>query len=176
MKLLAELREGLGISWDAVRANKMRSTLATLGIVIGIVTVTLMGAAINGLNQSFINSISSLGADVFHVARYNWMFDFSYDDWIKMQRRRPPIRLKDAEMLAKQLTLAAAVAPKMRGWEPVKYKTRSANLVQIIGTSDAYLQTSGVNVAEGRFLNAADAEGGQPVCVIGSDVATNLFR
>ena len=176
MKFLAEIREGLGISWDAVRANKMRSALATIGIVIGIVTVTLMGAAINGLNQSFINSISSLGADVFHVARYNWMFDFSYDEWIKMQRRRPPIRLKDAETLAKQLTLAAAVAPKMRGWEPVKYKTRSANLVRIIGTTDAYLQTSGVNVAEGRFLTAADAEGGQPVCVIGSDVATNLFR
>ena len=114
MKFLAEIREGLGISWDAIRANKMRSALATLGIVIGIVTVTLMGAAINGLNQAFINSISSLGADVFHVARYNWMFNFSYDDWIKMQRRRPPIRLKDAEALAKQLTLAAAVAPKMR--------------------------------------------------------------
>jgi len=138
MRFLSELREGLGISWDAVRANKMRSTLATLGIVIGIVTVTLMGAAINGLNQSFINSISSLGADVFHVARYNWMFEFSYDEWIKMQRRRPPLRLKDAEALAKQLTLAAAVAPKMVGWEPVKYKTRSANLV--IGTTDAYLQ------------------------------------
>jgi putative ABC transport system permease protein len=176
MKFLAEIREGLGISWGAIRANKMRSALATLGIVIGIVTVTLMGAAINGLNQSFINSISSLGADVFHVARYDWMFHFSYDDWIKMQRRRQPIRLKDAETLAKQLTLSSAVAPKMRGWEPVKYKTRSANLVRIIGTTDAYLQTSGVNVAEGRFLTAADAEGGQPVCVIGSDVATNLFR
>ena len=113
MKLLAELREGLGISWDAVRANKMRSALATLGIIIGIVTVTLMGAAINGLNQSFINSISSLGADVFHVARFNWMFEFSYDDWIKMQRRRQPIRLKDAETLAKQLTLSSPPRPKM---------------------------------------------------------------
>jgi putative ABC transport system permease protein len=176
MKFLAELREGLGISWGAIRANKMRSTLATLGIVIGIVTVTLMGAAINGLNQAFINSISSIGADVFHVARYNWMFDFSADDWLKMRRRRQPIWLKDAETLAKQLTLAVAVAPKMRSWEPVKYKTRSANLVRIIGTTDAYLQINGVNVAEGRFLSAADAEGGQPVCVIGSDVATNLFR
>jgi putative ABC transport system permease protein len=176
MKFFAEIREGLGISWGAIRANKMRSTLATLGIVIGIVTVTLMGAAINGLNQAFINSISALGADVFHVARYNWMFEFSADDWLKMRRRRPPIWLKDAETLAKQLTLASAVAPKMRGWEPVKYKTRSANLVRIIGTTDAYLQISGVNVAEGRFLTAADTEGGQPVCVIGSDVATNLFR
>jgi putative ABC transport system permease protein len=176
MKLLAEIREGLGISWGAIWANKMRSALATLGIVIGIVTVTLMGAAINGLNQAFINGISSLGADVFHVARYDWMFHFSYDDWIKMQRRRPPIRLKDAETLAKQLTLAAAVAPKMRSYRMVEYKTRSASLIRIIGTSDVYLQTSGVNVAQGRFLTAADAEGGQPVCVIGSDVATNLFR
>ena len=65
MKFFAELREGLGISWGAIRANKMRSTLATIGIVIGIVTVTLMGAAINGLNQAFIKSISALGADVF---------------------------------------------------------------------------------------------------------------
>ena len=85
MNFFAELREGLGISWDAIRANKMRSALATLGIVIGIVTVTLMGAAINGLNRAFIKSISSLGADVFHVARYNWLFDFSYDEWLKMQ-------------------------------------------------------------------------------------------
>jgi putative ABC transport system permease protein len=110
------------------------------------------------------------------VARYNWMFEFSYDDWLKMQRRRQPIRLKDAETLAKQLTLAAAVAPKMRSYRMVEYKTRSASLVKIIGTTDTYLQINGVGVAQGRFLTAADAEGGQPICVIGSDVATNLFR
>ena len=68
MKFLAEISEGLGISWNALRANKMRSVLTTLGIVIGIVTVTLMGAAINGLNQAFIKSISALGADVFYVS------------------------------------------------------------------------------------------------------------
>jgi putative ABC transport system permease protein len=176
MKFFAEIREGLGISLDAIRANKMRSALATLGIVIGIVTVTLMGAAINGLDQAFIKSISSLGADVFYVSRYDWLFSGSYDDWLKNLRRHPPIRLKDAEALAKQLTLAAAVAPEVDDNESVKYKTRSASTVQIIGTTEAYLQTSGVGVAQGRFLTAADAEGGQPVCVIGSDVATNLFR
>jgi putative ABC transport system permease protein len=100
----------------------------------------------------------------------------SYDNWIKLQRRRPPIRLPEAEALARQLTLATAVAPEIDDFEAVKYRARSANLVQIIGTTEAYLQTSGVNVAQGRFLTAADAEGGQPVCVIGSDVATNLFR
>ncbi len=176
MKFLSELREGLGISWGAIRANKMRSTLATIGIVIGIVTVTLMGAAINGLNQAFIKSISALGADVFYVSRNNWWSNDSYDTWLKNARRRPPIRLKEAEALAQQLTLADAVAPEEDDSRTVKYKTRSASFVNIVGTTEAYLKTSGVGVAQGRFLTTADNEGSQPVVVIGSDVATNLFR
>ena len=174
MNLFFELRESLGISWAALRANKLRSVLATLGIVIGILTVTLMGAAINGLNQAFIRNVSALGANVFYVSRYKW-FNNSYEDWMNM-RRRPQITLAEAEKLARLLPLAQAVAPEADDDGPVKYKNRSADSVAIIGTTEAYLQTSGVDVADGRFLTAADAEGTQPICVIGSDVATNLFR
>jgi putative ABC transport system permease protein len=174
MKFVAEITEGLGISWNALRANKMRSVLATLGIVIGIVTVTLMGAAINGLDQAFIRNVSALGADVFYVSRFKW-FNDSYEDWLST-RKRPQISVTEADALARQLTLADAVAPTVDNGDSVKYKTRSASSVDIIGTTEAYLQTSGVDVADGRFLTAADAQGGQPVCVIGNDVATNLFR
>ena len=52
MNFFTELKEGLAISWSAIRANKMRSILTTLGIVIGIVTVTLMGTAIEGVRLS----------------------------------------------------------------------------------------------------------------------------
>jgi putative ABC transport system permease protein len=174
MKFVAEIREGLGISWNALRANKLRSVLATLGIVIGVLTVTLMGAAINGLNQAFIRNVSALGADVFYVSRYKW-FNDSYEDWLDT-RKRPQISLAEAEALARQLTLADAVAPADDDEDSVKYKNRSASSVDIVGTTEAYLQTSGVDVAQGRFLTAADAQGGQPVCIIGNDVATNLFR
>jgi putative ABC transport system permease protein len=78
--------------------------------------------------------------------------------------------------VARLLTLAQAVAPTADDQDTVKYKTRSADSVSIIGTTDAYLQTSGVDVADGRFLTAADAAGTQPICIIGNDVATNLFR
>jgi putative ABC transport system permease protein len=174
MNFLAEIREGLGISWAALRANKMRSVLATLGIVIGILTVTLMGAAINGLNQAFIRNVSSLGANVFYVSRNKW-FNNSYADWLSM-RRRPPITFADSENAARLLTTAQAVAPVAYDEDPVKYGTRSADSVEIIGTTEAYLQTSGFDVEQGRFLTTADAGGTQPVCVIGNDVATNLFR
>jgi putative ABC transport system permease protein len=174
MNLLAEIREGFGISWNAIRANKMRSVLTTLGIVIGIVTVTLMGTAIEGLNRSFLKSISSLGADVFYVQRNNWM-THTYEDWLKQQKRRK-IRMPEVEALARQLTLASAVAPTADDDGSVKYKNRSASAVTILGTTEDYLLTSGVGVEQGRFISTADAAGGRPVCVLGSEVATNLFR
>ena len=66
-----ELVEGLRIAWDATRANKMRAGLTTLGIVIGIVTVTLMGTAIQGLRRGFSQSISALGSDVLYLERFD---------------------------------------------------------------------------------------------------------
>ena len=60
MYFLTELKEGLAISFRAIRANKMRSVLTTLGIVIGIVSVTLMATAIEGVNRAFdaMNALS----------------------------------------------------------------------------------------------------------------------
>src|SRR5689334_3189676 len=120
MNLLAELKEGLGISWSAIRANKMRSILTTLGIVIGIVTVTLMGSAITGLDRAFLRNISTIGADVFYVERFDWFVN-SHEAWMKMQKRSR-ITLAQANSLREILTLAKAVAPVADSEETVRYK------------------------------------------------------
>ena len=174
MNFPTELREGLGISWSAIRGNKLRSILTTLGIVIGIVTVTLMGTAIEGLNRAFLKNVSSIGADVFYVERFDW-FGGSENAWRKMQKRRK-FTLAQAETLEKQLTLARAVAPVAFSDEAVKYQKRRSGSVRIIGTTDQYVFTSSVAVAAGRFLSTGEAEGGRPVCVLGAEVATNLFQ
>src|SRR2546427_1331977 len=109
MNFGTELKEGFFISWAALRANKLRSALTTLGIVIGIVTVTLMGTAIEGLNSAFLKSISMLGADEFYVQRNQWLNN-NQSDWLKSQKRRP-ITLAEADALGGQLTLSSAVAP-----------------------------------------------------------------
>jgi len=173
MKVLTEFREGVGISWDAIRANKLRSGLTMLGIIIGVATVTLMGATITGLDRAFLKNISALGADVFYVQRHNWLTR-DLGDWLKQQKRRQ-IEVADAESLPGQLTLAAAVAPMVDDLAPVKYKNRSANDVTVVGTTENYLFTSGVEVAQGRFMSLIDAAGGRPVCILGDQVATNLF-
>src|SRR5215471_12979539 len=102
MTLLTELKEGLGISWSAIRANKLRSALTTLGIIIGIVTVTLMGTAIEGLNRAFLKSVSFIGADVLYVQRFNW-FTHTHEEWMKAKKRRP-ITLTQASAVERQLS------------------------------------------------------------------------
>src|SRR5471032_51685 len=109
MNFLTELREGLLIAWSAIRANKMRSVLTTLGIVIGIVSVTLMGTAIEGLNNAFLKRISYIGADVLYVSRQKW-WNNSEADYLKMQKR-PQITLGQIHELQEKYTLASAIAP-----------------------------------------------------------------
>jgi putative ABC transport system permease protein len=173
VNFLTEIKEGLSIAWDAIRANKMRSVLTTLGIVIGIVTVTLMGTAIDGMNRAFHKSVSIIGADMFYVNRIGWFIN-SEAEWIKASKRRI-ITLDQVKAVARQMTLARAVAPQVVMGQGVQYKDKSASRVMIIGSTDQCLLTEGLSVAQGRFITEAEAEGGRPVCVIGNDVATNLF-
>jgi len=173
MKIGAEIVEGIRIAGGAIRGNKLRSILATLGIVIGIVTVTLMGTAIAGLNNAFLGSISSLGTDVLHVSRFSWFIN-SHSEWMKAQSRRE-ITLDQVKSLEEQMTLARAVAPFTEYRASVRYKDRSSRSVYVIGTSEKFQLTANVNLAQGRFLLEAEVSGGRPVCVIGSGVASNLF-
>jgi putative ABC transport system permease protein len=173
MNLFTELREGLSIAWSAIRANKLRSILTTLGIVIGIVTVTLMGTAIEGLDRAFVNSISFIGADVLYIQRGEWA-NHSYAQWMEEQKRRP-LMIEHAVALEKDLTLASAVTPVCFTMRSLQYGKRGAGGVTIIGSTENLLLTGAVSMSEGRFMTPAEAEGGRPVCVIGSEVATNLF-
>lgn len=174
MQFLIELQEGLRIAWDAVRANKLRAGLTTLGIVVGIVTVTLMGTAIQGIGRGFRQSISVLGTDVLYVQRFDWFIN-SHEEWLRQQRRRE-ITWAQFKALERQLTLARAVAPFVDIRETVKYNKRSASGVTIIGTTDQFLLTGGIGIADGRFMTAEEAEGGRPVCIVGAQTATNLFK
>ncbi|MEP6662522.1 MAG: ABC transporter permease [Verrucomicrobiota bacterium] len=173
MNFFVELKEGLAIAWDAILANKLRSVLTTLGIVIGIVTVTLMGTALDAMNRAFHKSISIIGADTLFVQRVNWMAH-SEEEWLAFMKRRE-ITWQQAKAVEKQMTLVRAVAPVGGLIQSVSYQSRSARGVSIIGTTDQFLITSGFTIGVGRFMTPMETDAGRPVCVIGTDVATNLF-
>ena len=152
----------------------MRSILTTLGIVIGIVTVTLMGTAIEGLNSAFLKTSPSSAPmcfmSVVSIGSLN-----TEEEWRQMEKRRP-ITLPQVHELERVLTLARALAPTVDFEASVEYQRRNSSNVRIVATTEQFLQTSSTSVSDGRFFPATEAQGGRPVCVIGCDVATNLFK
>ena len=109
MNLLVEFQEGARIAWDALRANKLRSGLTTFGIVIGIVTVSLMATALEELDRTFRDAISFLGTDVLYVDQREWFID-SDQKWDAVQKR-PKITLAQVRALERDLGMVRGVAP-----------------------------------------------------------------
>lgn len=171
MNFINEITEGLSIAFNAIRANKMRSILTTLGIVIGIVSVTLMATAIEGVDRKFEESASAFGANVLYIQKYPWV---THEDWWKY-RNRKDITLNIASEIEKQATLIEAVAPSISTIRPAQYGDKVITNTFITGTTNQYISASGSTVKEGRFFSQEESNGGRPVCVIGANVAENLF-
>ncbi|MEK7670131.1 MAG: ABC transporter permease, partial [Bacteroidota bacterium] len=155
---LDELREGFSIAFGAIRANKMRSALTTLGIVIGIVSVTLMGTAIEGLNRAFNKSIAAIGADVLYVQKHPWG---GGQNWWEIRNRRD-IRIQQARVVKKSAELVKSVSPAVFSARNVVYGQRYIESVLLVGSDADLIETSTVTIAYGRFFTTLEAEGGRP--------------
>ncbi len=171
MKLLSEFTEGVGISAHAILANKLRSTLTTLGIVIGIVTVSLMAMAINGMEQAFMRSVSALGADVFYIEKYPWE---RVEAFWKIKNRRD-FEVSDGKKILAESSHALAVSVETSANLPVRYKDRSADRVWVVGNNEQSALVRQLIVKEGRFFSEAEVSGARPVCVLGWETADKLF-
>ncbi|MBX3008275.1 MAG: ABC transporter permease [Melioribacteraceae bacterium] len=167
-----EFREVVSISFRAIRANKMRSILTTLGIIIGIVAVTTMSTAIVGLREAFVSSISSLGSDVLYVDKFPWA---TMGDWNKF-RNRKNITYSQYTRLREMLKNYEAMAPNKRSFGAnVKRKEKSVSSTMVYGTNEEYEKTSQMSLEKGRFFTESDANAGRRFCIIGKDIENELF-
>jgi putative ABC transport system permease protein len=174
MNLLSEIKEGTRISWEAIRGNLLRSVLTTLGIVIGIVTVTLMATAMEGLNGAFRDAISFLGTDVLYVDTREWFID-SDKKWETVAKRQK-ITLTQVRAVERSLNLAKGVAPTvMHNIDAVRYKNRTSSGVLLVGTNEQFLVTGGIVLSAGRFMTKTEAYANRDVCIVGAEVAEKLF-
>jgi putative ABC transport system permease protein len=170
-RLALDLRESLSIAVRALRANKARGVLTTLGIIIGIVAVVTTMTAANGLRNRFRESFSAVGADVIYVSRMPWvvMNDFF------LYRNRPRLDLREARALEERMRGRAIVNPTVDGRRDVKFRAETMDDVPIIGTTEKQTALSSARPEIGRFLLPYDVRFKKSVCVIGSDVRDNLF-
>ncbi len=171
MKLLIQVYEGFRIALRAIGLHKMRSLLTTLGIIIGIVSVTSMITTINGIEKSFDDSMSMLGTNKLMVEKWPW---FTNDKWWEIMNR-PRITDDIVEPIDLNSKFAIAVAPVVQTGREASYKDRVLGGVFIQASTGAYAKTNDIDLTSGRFYNDLDNRFARPVCVIGSEVATGLF-
>jgi putative ABC transport system permease protein len=169
---LFEWKEGLLISLNAIRANKARSILTMLGIVIGICSVALMATAINGIDKAFVDGISALGANNLYIDKYAW---FSDEDFFLM-RNRKNITMEQFERFEKLAQLPLAVAPTILTMHKVLHGDNYVEGTLMTGTTDGYVRTTNFNFARGRFFSGLESNGARNVAVLGSEVAVHLFE
>jgi putative ABC transport system permease protein len=175
-RLVYEFTEAVRIAMAQIRANKMRSLLTALGVVIGIVAVTLMGTAINGINVGFNRSLAILGDDMLYIEKWPW---HGVEDWWDYANR-PPFRIQDADSLNKIFqrspnTLLDVAVPSAQRQSTLKSNVNQVSGVFTIGTTDAYARTVSVEYQSGRFFNESESRAGSQVCIVGIDVADKLF-
>lgn len=170
--ILFEIKEGLLISLKAIRANKARSVLTTLGIIIGVASVVLMSTAIKGIDQSFQEGVASLGSDNLYIDKWAW-FDNDIPWW--EMRNRKHLTMEDFRTYKELAKLPLSVAPSVSSNRTVKYEERSVQFINITGTDFNYINTTNLTFAEGRFFSELESNGGRTVVVIGSEIAKKLF-
>jgi len=172
MSSMLEKIETFRIAINAIKVNKARGILTTLGIIIGIVAVVTTMTAANGLANNFKESISAVGSDVLYVSRMPWIFDGRFFQF----RNRPNLTLKDSDKLEKRLVTAAAVNPTTNTRRDIKYRSEVIEGTTIIGTTEKQVIVSNGLPEFGRFLTNIDNQYRKKVCVIGSELKERLFK
>ncbi|MDP6685128.1 MAG: ABC transporter permease [Candidatus Marinimicrobia bacterium] len=164
--------ESLRMAYFSVSSNKLRSFLTTLGIVIGIFSVTTMGTLISGLDQSFEGSMSFLGRDVLYISKHEW---FGNRDWWELKNRRD-MKAEYLDDLKSQSKYVQAAAPVAMRSGDVRWKDKKAMGISMIGTSAEYIHTSNLEIDHGRFFTEGEDRSGNQIIILGYDVAEALFE
>ncbi len=160
--------EILRVALGALRANKMRSFLTMLGIVIGVAAVIAMIALGRGAQQAVRDRISALGTTLLTI-----MPGQQFGRGVVVMDSRARLTMEDAEAVAERATLLTAVQPEMNRQLQVQYVNKNTN-TQIIGTTANYLDVRKYRLAGGRMFTNSEDDGRKRVAVLGPTVVQNL--
>lgn len=174
-----EFTEAIGLALDVLRRNVLRSFLTILGIMIGVTTIIVIGAVINGLNSNVMGDIQSLGSSTIIVSKFSWATlgrlspkvlqrkDLN-PDWVDGLTQLPHVEAATPVSQIENYAVNAGSSEVRRG------NFRAKNVI-LQGQGAAYADISNLNLAEGRFFNRTDDEHHSPVTVLGHITANTLF-
>ena len=151
--------QSLKMAWKSITANKMRSFLTMLGIIIGVVSLVVLVSLANGATSSVTDSINSLGTNLLTVS-----ISDDKDNPLKLSELNDFIDNDDLSEIAPVAQSSVTAS-----------STYSEESVTVYGTTGAYADIQGLEPGTGRFLKSTDVENHTNVIVINNTVATEVM-
>ncbi len=160
------LGEAIRLAWEALRANRLRSGLTMLGVVIGVTSVVLLVAIGSGARDEVTSGIESLGSNILFVAPG----DFSFGSAPSLSR----LTLEDVRRIGDAVGDPDRVAATVASGELARVGPRRAR-INLNGTNETLPLVFDREIARGSFFTSADVAVRRRVAVLGADPAETLF-
>ncbi|HEY6784404.1 MAG TPA: ABC transporter permease [Gemmatimonadales bacterium] len=171
---LHSVGEGWGIALDQLRANKLRSGLTILGVVIGVATVMGMASIVQGIRDQIINTIEVAGPTTFYVMRFFSQTPLNPDQLPKEVRIRPVLKPAEAKLIA-GLTQVQYSGMWVQLFEKMDFQGERTQLMTEFGADSHYMEIQGGELLDGRFFTPSEEASGAPVVVLERAPADKLF-
>jgi len=176
MPVKTTLKENIAIALQSIAGNRLRTSLTSLIIAIGIMALVGILTAIEGVKQFTNDAFGGLGANSFTIQNRGSGLNFGNGGHRKVY---PSIRYDQAQRFKKIFNLPVVITINLQitGTAVAKYGSEKTNPnISVTGSNENYLATSGYKMAFGRNFSSAELEHGENVILIGDEIKTKLFK
>ena len=171
---VAAVWEAFFVALASLRQNKLRTALTLIGIIVGVTAVIAVVTIIKGLDQTVAQTFSSQGSTVFTVSKRPQVIT-SREDFIKFNKRKP-VTPEDAEAITRLCTACWRTGVAVNSVQPAKRGDQKVDATQVRGMAPNHMfDIDGVTIDAGRIWTETESAAGGDICVVGSDIVTNLF-
>ena len=166
--------EAIRIALQSLWANKLRSALTLLGVVIGVAAVIAVVTFVNGIQDYVATKIFNLGADIFIAFKFSPV-STSVEHVLEGEKRKD-LTMEDYQAVAEACRHCSYVGAALRNNSGhVKYSEQSISDTTIQGITPAMAVIYDTDLASGRMLNDTDLNNKSPVAVVGTDIVEHLM-
>jgi len=171
---LHSVGEGWLIALEQLRANKARSGLTVLGVVIGIATVMAMASIVSGFRQQIVQTLEVVGPTTFRVLRFFSQTPVNPDALPREIRQRPVLKPEEAEAIARlpEIHYAAIWTQLFHRFEYGGIRTQT---LALFGADDRFMEILGGGIDRGRLFTPAERRTGAPVIIVERRTVDRLF-
>jgi putative ABC transport system permease protein len=168
-----QLSEAFKLALQSLWANKLRTILTLIGVVMGVASVIMVITLVNGANRYVSTKLSGYGADVFTVTRMSSVI-FTADDYFRYQKRKI-VRIEDYQAIHEECTECAEVGALLSKSTNVFYNGHSSNNTQVRGYTWTMLGLNNIDIAIGRGFTQTDDDKGTHDAIVGYDIVDNIL-